>query len=754
MTTLPTTSIRYPRPAPGVPAVHAPAGPSPLSPQPGAALTTSDVIRVLRSNLWLIILSVIVFGGLGVAANWYLGKYYPKYTARGWVQVSVPAVFDPMGTLRNSGTDTTIAYEQRTQVALLRSDGLWSAVLAQPDNKIRQTDWFRGFIVKQVNADGSVSERPDIPAAKESLERNFSVSPVTDSKLIVVEMSTAKPQDARDIVEAIVNEHLENQKRTSNDRNSNERTLRQNMLRTYQGRLREVQNSLNEAAVKVGAEGSGPTLGGRLSVTEMQLSQLLSRLLEVEAERTSAETFLQMMQSSIANGVDPPAVERIVQNHPEILRYRSIVDELNVSIRIQSMEHGDNHRIVKQLVAQRDEWLNKLDERTREVRIQARGELLETAQQAVQTQREETSKLEKQIDLNRKKLADDALALTEYLSLRSESEDLKALIQELQRQVDTFQAATQAEGTGIMWSQQPRIPDQRSFPKLSIMLPLGILVGLALSLGIAFLREVMDTSVRSPRDIARVGQMNLLGIIPHEDDDPQAQTAPLPLAISQAPQSIIAEQFRQVRTRLQHTASLETTRSILITSPGPQDGKSTVAANLAAGFALNGRRILLVDANFRRPELHRIFGSSNESGLATVLSGKSSLESTVHKTAVPNLDVLSAGPKPENATELLEGPALTDFIDRALEEYDHVLFDSGPLLFVSETVALAPRVDGVVTVVRARTNSRGLLQRMRDGLRQLKAEHLGVVLNAVRAQAGGYYNRNIKTYYEYQNGKH
>jgi capsular exopolysaccharide synthesis family protein len=291
-----------------------------------------------------------------------------------------------------------------------------------------------------------------------------------------------------------------------------------------------------------------------------------------------------------------------------------------------------------------------------------------------------------------------------------------------------------------------------SFPKLPWTMAISILAGLGLALGIAFTRELLDTSVRSPRDIARIGQLNLLGIIPHEDEDPQAAGAPLPQVIFQAPHSMMAEQYRQVRSRLQHAASLDSTRSLMVTSPSPGDGKTTVACNLAAGLALNGRRILLVDANFRRPELHKVFGLPNDAGFSAVLNSIDNFSSAVCQTQVPNLDVLPSGPRPTNSTELLESQLLIDFIERALEEYDHVIFDSGPFLFVSESVALAPRVDGVITVVRARANSRGLLQRMRDDLRKTKAEHLGIVLNGVRAQAGGYYNRNIKTYYAYQNG--
>ena len=275
----------------------------------------------------------------------------------------------------------------------------------------------------------------------------------------------------------------------------------------------------------------------------------------------------------------------------------------------------------------------------------------------------------------------------------------------------------------VTWSGPVDLPDHRTFPKLWITLPLAVMIGLALSLGIAFLRELTDTTIRTPRDIARVGQLTLLGMIPHENDDPESAGARLPLAIFEAPHSIIAEQFRQVRTRLQHTTSLDTTRSILVTGCSPEDGKTMVAVNLAAGLALNGRRILLVDANFRRPSLHNIFNTGVELGFGDVLNDLDAFQDVVCETEVPNLSVITSGTKPSNPTELLESQLLIDFIERSLEEYDHVIFDSGPLLMVSDSIALAPRVDGVVTVVRARGNSRGMLGRMRDELRRLKLEH-------------------------------
>ncbi|HWB52621.1 MAG TPA: polysaccharide biosynthesis tyrosine autokinase, partial [Tepidisphaeraceae bacterium] len=340
-----------------------------------------------------------------------------------------------------------------------------------------------------------------------------------------------------------------------------------------------------------------------------------------------------------------------------------------------------------------------------------------------------------------------------YLTAQDEQKSLQDLIKNVNQQLDDIsQINNQADLASISWMQPPDLASEMSFPKLWLTMSVAVFLGLGISLGIAFTREAMDTTVRSPRDVARVGQLNLLGMIPDEEDDPQATGGRLPMIISDAPQSMMAEQFRQVRTRLQHAAPLDTTRSIMITSPSPGDGKTTIAANLATGLALNGRKILLVDANFRRPELHKIFGVAAGSGFSEALASTDRFDAGVRSTQIPNLSVMPLGAKPANPTELLESQSFNNFLDRALKDYDHVIFDASPLLLASDAMAMAPRVDGVVSVVRAQANSRGLLQRLRDSLRQIKAEHLGVVLNGVRSQGGGYYGRNIKTYYAYQNG--
>lgn len=750
MTTLPqTTHPRLPRPR----ALAAPTGNGALSAGPAAAatagMTPADVWRVIRANLILIIASLVIALVVGFVANWLLAKYAPKYTATGYVQVQQPTVYNPV-TQRSeplgSAFDTLIV-EQRTQSSLLRSDSLFSNVLGNPNSPIRtNTEWFKQFITY----DESGNARADVRAAKQELEKAFSATPIPDSKLIAVSMTYAIPKDCKTIVDEIVGRHLEDQRKLASDRQLDRLNqlmqLRQRMNQTI---IRKRQE-MNEKGAKLQIDGMNPA-SNRLSGLEVELAKLIEQQLRLQELAGAAQSRFEQVEGQLSQGIDPPAIEEMVNRDPQVQQMKMQFSQIEIQLRSQISSVGPQSKVVQNLQFQRDETQRELDRVIAAVRTQARLQYREMVAVDAQSMRQQFESFGKQVENVKAQLGELAVVMSDYRGLEEELRAHEESYKQVTDQIDAIQSMNQ-QPAAVLWAMQPVTPDIPSFPKLPVTLALAGFLGLALSLGVAFLREMLDTTVRSPRDIAKVGPMNVLGMIPHEVDDPQSGTAPLPLVIFQAPTSIMAEQYRQVRTRLQHTASLDTTRSILVTSPSPGDGKTVIACNLAAGLALNGRRILLVDANFRRPELHKVFGVDNSSGLSTALGSLENFESTVQSTQVPNLDVLPTGPKPQNPTELLESQLLTDLIERALEEYDHVVFDSGPMLVVSETVALAPRVDGVITVVRAATNSRGLLQRLRDGLKQLKAEHLGVILNAVRSQAGGYYNRNIKTYYEYQNG--
>jgi succinoglycan biosynthesis transport protein ExoP len=752
MTTLPqtTTTIRLPRsnngPVVPVAGVGAPGGGAagvPGHAAPGLNMTGSDVWRVIRSNLWLILGLLVLSAALGYGAFRYLAWRHSSFTATGFIQIQAATLFNPLKAEQTELSNQTLEIEQNTHARQLRHEALVSRLLQTPNKKIRETGWFRQFVA----ADG----RPDTARAKEDLLENFSVTPLANSKLLAVQMSYSNPTDSRDIVVDIVEQYLEEQRSVNTDKQLNRGAMLSQLKRKHEMRLADLSQELRQKANRLSIDGMGAP--GRLSAREVELAELLKAQFEMQANATKAKAQYEQMVTQARGGQDPPMVEEAINRDDDVQFQRQQVNALDAQADALSVTFGPDHKDMQRVRKMRESAQQKLDQARDRVRVQTTAMLAEELANQKDATEAQLKLMNEKIAAVKADLGDLNYAMAEYLTKKDEEVYYREQLKQVTDQQDALsQMENQRDFSSVAWSTKPEVPDRPSFPKLSWVMGFAVLLGLGLGLGIAFLRELMDTSVRSPRDIARVGQLNLLGMIPHESDDPQAAGAPLPLIIAQAPHSMLAEQFRQVRTRLQHSAALDATRSILVTSPGPGDGKSTVACNLAIGLALNGRRILLVDANFRRPELHRVFNLGSDAGFSTALADPEHFASAVVATQIPNLSVLPLGPRPGNPTELLESQLLIDFIERALEEYDHVVFDSGPLLLASESIAMAPRVDGVITVVRARANSRGLLGRMRDELRKLKAEHLGVVLNAVRAQAGGYYNRNMKTYYAYQNG--
>lgn len=731
MTTLPqTTPMRLPRPngqlsIPGPATIAAPTVPA------AGQLSPGDIWRVIRSNVWLIVGLMVGSAIIGYFVNSYLLEYHSRYTAIGFVRVHT------MGELSGGGESTPqqIEVELRTQSNTLLHESLWYEALQNPEGKIRQTSWWNQF------------NKP-LEEAKEDLEDNFSVAPIMNSRLIRVAFQYSVASDTKTIVEELVTKHINNQKEFTTATLRGKASPLEHQVELYETRLNALMTRVRDKSRQIGDDTSGT------SIVQFELNRLFDERLRVESAYGEAAHQLSFLDELNQSGLDPVELNEALDRSISFSDLRRHMVALEVQISEAQFQWGPDHPRVQQYARQLAAFEARRNDMREEIKAGVLSSLRSQYSGEAEAAQLRMKGLQKQIDAAQIALAKIQAARMELSVLETEAEGVRKAMDEVNADLNelTSKIYTGSDST-VEWAVPPSTPDLPSFPELWITLTCAIFLGLALALGIAFLREVTDTTVRSPRDIARVGNISLLGMIPHQDDDPQSTGARLPLAIFDAPQSVIAEQFRQIRTRLQHAASLDTTRSLLVTSASAHDGKTTVAVNLAAGLALNGRKILLVDANFRRPELHRVFEVGNDAGFSDVLDSLDNFESCVHETQVPNLSVLVSGSRPANPTELLESQLLIDFIERALEEYDHVIFDSGPLPLVSETIALAPRVDGVLTVVRAATNSRGLLQRIRDELRKVKAENLGVVLNAVRAQVGGYYGRNILDYYKYQNGQ-
>ncbi|MFD1064416.1 CpsD/CapB family tyrosine-protein kinase [Oceanobacillus locisalsi] len=210
------------------------------------------------------------------------------------------------------------------------------------------------------------------------------------------------------------------------------------------------------------------------------------------------------------------------------------------------------------------------------------------------------------------------------------------------------------------------------------------------------------------------------------------------------PRSPIAEQYRTVRTNLQFASVDNEVSSMLITSAGPAEGKSMTTANLAVVYAQQGKKVLLVDADLRKPTMHYTFRLDNLRGLSNILIGETNIEDTVEKSDIQNLDVISCGPIPPNPSELLGSRRMQAFVESAKQQYDLVIFDMPPVLAVADAKILSNHVDGVLLVVRSKKTENEAAKEALESLESVHANVLGVVLN-------GRDKKEVNYYYYYGN---
>ncbi len=715
-------------PATGLPDQYRGGGP-PGAPTETGGLGAADVWRVIKQRKLMIAIVFAVVFLLSVGATLAVARFAPQYTAETYLELLPPAMpgvqIEP----------TLIAPEVmklqlESEARKLKAPSNLSEVLGKLE--VKNTNFYRWY-------------GDDFAQCLTDFESLISATAIPDTSIVRLRFSCKWRNEAKFIVDTLADFYT---KKHSTDAQSDYGQKKTN-INTSLDSLKRERDDLQKRMAQFRARVDVPQMESQRTVIGEHLSKLMSEIALYEANAAQLQAQAEAVRQLGPNLPITPEAKIIVESDPILRQWRVAAENLRVELDAARHKLGPKHDTMLQMqtryqglleleAGKREELINDL--RRREV--ESLQQSLASAQAvllSLHEDREEAQTRQRDLDRN----------YQEFLAMQDDDKRLQERIRQLETALTEAEfAVTDLSRRRLRWAAPAELPHQPSRPNYPVYLSGGFLLALLASFGLAFLRELTDNAVRTPVDVARHGRISVLGWVPEVDED-ETTIDQIEMAMRTAPQSLVAESFRQVRTNLLFSGPAETQRSLLVTSPSPGDGKTTVALNLAVALARGNNRVLLVDCNFRRPSIRPLFPEINEEGLSNVLVGQRTIDQVLSKSDIPNLDLLSTGPMPPTPAELLGTRYMRELIAEAMKRYDRVILDSPPVLLVSDALILATLVDGVILVARAVSNSRGALKRARELLAKVGARAIGAVLNGVRSQAGGYYRRQYREFYDY-----
>lgn len=340
---------------------------------------------------------------------------------------------------------------------------------------------------------------------------------------------------------------------------------------------------------------------------------------------------------------------------------------------------------------------------------------------------------------------------TEIAIMESDLEQARSSFTTLQQNYGSVELAEVQSGSNVIIAVPAKEPKTPLHSDRNKMIMLATMAGAAVSAAVAFLIEYMDDTIKTPNDVKVTLGTVTLGAVARGKNSNGSEV----LVAEKSPKSSQAEAYRVLRTNLQFSDIDHPTRSLLVTSAGPTEGKSTTVANLAVVMAQAGQRVVLIDSDLRKPRLHKLFSLPNKQGLTSVLAERTlASDDWLHDTEVENLKVITSGPLPPNPSEVLGSERMQRLVASLKEQADVLLFDSPPVVAVADAAVLAKQVDGTLLVVDSGKTRRGLAQQAQATLKQVGANVLGVVLNKVSYSKGSYYYYNYPYYSHYSDDGH
>lgn len=703
---------------------NGPAAPPQSYPGPGGSWFDWPYLAALvRRNWWLI--ALLIGGALAVAVAATL-LTRPVYTATATIQVNetVPSVVGEQDAETEANTWDYDRFAQ-TQVDILKSRALAERV-ANALSLSGDEGFLRGMGVDP-------AAMPTVPAMRQTivhdlLQRNIAVTAPRGTRVIPIAFESGDPAVAARVINTYAEQLIEANLQRKYDSSAYARRFLSQQLGEAKDKLEMSERDLNAYArrqglvrlgdpAQLGEGGNAAGSAGNISLTNASLAQVNQAALAARASRVVAEGRWNAISGA------PLFSPAAVREDPTVAALMQRMAVLQGELAEERARRLDAHPAVQAKQAELRQIDSQLTRAANDVRRSIRSDY----DAALAAERQLAGQVE---TLKGATLAEQDRSV-QYALLAREADTNRQLYDELLQRYKQLNAGAGVATSNIAIIDRARVPAVPSAPSLMRNLALALLLGSALAALALYARNELDLSVRVPEDVeSRLG-LPLLGVVPLAKGAGGVETA---LA---DPQSPLSESYASLRASLLYATADGLPRTLLVTSSAPHEGKSTTARALADGFARGGKRVVLVDADIRRPSLHRAAGADNAVGLTTVLTGQAPLAEALLAGADNAPATLPAGPPSPAPGELLASPRMQQVIDSLADSFDLVVIDSPPVLGLADAPTLAVLVDGVVFVVQAGKAHRGALRTALKRLRALRPNLLGAVLTRFDPTAGG-----------------
>ncbi len=705
-------------------------------------------LSIVRRHLWPALTLILVFATLGILRAYRATPIYAA-SAKILVERSGPRVTKFEDVVQPSVEWWGQEY-YKTQEELVESRAVMEIALEQPGiSEMFQSgpvEPERFSIVRSVTR--TVAAVLGIPPSTppepwQRLRNSVTAKHVNDTHFISVRSESADPARAAKIVNAVakafVRYHMLRRLEISNDvflflqeqKEKEEAALRESEQQLQQFREKSLISSLDAS------DKEHPVLK-RLSLLNSQLTEKQLQRIDIEAQWRVIQQALDENTDLADTGSEKLFSVPVIQQDTTINGIRSELVKAESDLSALKDIYGPDHPRMQTAQSQIDLLQKKLREALNSVASSLGTQLKMLGEEEKELGRQYNDQNVAALDLAKSSVA--------FQRLENEVERHQKLYQVLVERMSEVQLTSDYTKTNVEVVEEASIPNAPFAPNKARMALVSIFFGLLLGIGLTFVLEHLDDTVRTPDDLELWVGVPALGFVPKIEvkKTVENKSSYKALVSTMEPSSSAVEAYRNIRTNLYFSRPVEESKVLVVTSGGPGDGKTTTACNLALIIAQSGKRVLLVDADFRRPQVHRLFSLDPKTGLSNILIGDATLQQAVKKSVhdlevIDRLDILCAGPTPPNPTELLESAGTRKLIAEMRDKYDRVIIDTPPVLFVSDACILSTLSDGVILVVKSEKRTRGHAARARKQLAKVSAKVIGGILNGVKVSRFGHY---------------